>query len=148
MSHPDLENRSTPAHGALFPHREFPPHVALDRVRALIEQVLRRHPVPPPGFAALLTPLVDIGLRLESAAAGTLTLSRWYRRIAVSVRRCHQAKLQLAALVRAGAMTAAESQAIAVAVDTMIDRLHEAIGRAGLPDEAEAALPSSADGVP
>jgi hypothetical protein len=147
MTRPKANDQSVSTFDTLFPHRVFPPYVALEHVLERIGQVLRRQRDSPPDLERLFAPLADIAERVTSAASGELTLPRWYRRIVVSVRRCHQAKVQLPRYVRAGAMTVEESNDIGAAIDRLIDRLHEAIARADLPEATDVCSPSVADGL-
>jgi hypothetical protein len=137
-----------PAFDSLFPHRDFPPYVAVGRVHKLIGEVFKRQRDAPPNLDRLQSRLADVSERLIEAANGQLQLSRWYRRIAVSVRLCHETKVELIAYVRDGAIAEAEAHEIEDALDAVIARLHEALARPDLPDEVRASLASMMPMIP
>jgi hypothetical protein len=133
-----------PAHEGLFPQRDFPPYVALDRVRRSIDSVLARQCTQPPDLDRLQARVSAIAQRLVSLAQGHLRLFRWYRRIAVSVQMCQRARSTLPDYVRAGAMSDAEAAAIDRGLADVVERLRDELARPELPEEARATLPSAA----
>lgn len=141
MSADKVAFRVPPAHEQLFPHREFPPFIALEAVNRLLEDVVHRARDNPLDLDRLQAILIDVAERLVEAAQGNLSLSRWYRRLAVSMRLCHEAKQVIVAYARVEILSAAEAQALSDGVRAIIDRLNDAIARADLPDEVREAMP-------
>jgi len=125
----------------LFPQRHFQPYVALDQVNQMVGDVLARRRASPPNLERLQSLLSDVGKRLVSAAQGGLPVHRWYRRIAVSVRLCHQAQTCLSDYAGTDAMTAAEAASIRAGLDVVIARLNDALACLELPDDERALLP-------
>jgi len=128
-------------HDQLFPHREFPPFIALEAVNRQVDDIVHRERDSPLDLDRLQAILIDVAERLVEAAQGKLSLSRWYRRLAVSMRLCHEAKQVLIGYARVDILTAAEAQSLSDGIGRVIDRLNEAIARADLPDEVREAMP-------
>jgi hypothetical protein len=128
-------------HDQLFPHREFPPYIALEAVNRLLDEVVHRARDNPLDLDRLQAILIDVAERLVEAAQGNLSLPRWYRRLAVSMRLCHEAKQAIVAYARVDILTAAEARTLSDGVGAIIDRLNEAIARADLPDEVREGMP-------
>jgi hypothetical protein len=133
----------SPVPDMLFPQREFPPYLALDRVRRCIDSVLARQCTQPPDLDRLQARVSAIAQRLVSLAHGQLRLFRWYRRIAVSVQMCQRARLSLPDYVRIGAMSDAEAAAIDRGLGDVVERLRDELTRPELPTEARPHLPST-----
>ena len=109
----------------------------------MVGEVLKRQRASPPDLDRLQTVLADVADRLVSAAHGNLSLHRWYRRIAVSVRLCHQARVCLPGYARTGAMTVAEVSAIDAGLGCVIDRLNEALESVALSEDERVLLPKT-----
>ena len=138
----DKSKLTVPAiHDRLFPHREFPPFIALEAVNRQVDDVVHRARDSPLDLDRLQAILIDVAERLVEAAQGNLSLSRWYRRLAVSMRLCHEAKQVLIGYARVDILTTAEAQSLSDGIGRVIDRLNEAIARADLPDEVREAMP-------
>jgi hypothetical protein len=132
-----------PANDGLFPQRDFPPYVALDRVRRSIDSVLARQCTQPPDLDRLQARVSAIAQRLVSLAHGQLRLFRWYRRIAVSVQMCQRARRSLPEYLRLGAMSDVEAAAIDRGLGEVVGRLRDELTRPDLPDEASHFLPAT-----
>lgn len=129
-----------PCAPGLFPHRHYPPWIALARVFDLVGELLQRQRVPSE-LERLQVPLIDASERIVEAAAGELPVQRWHRRITMSIRLCQRAEESLAEYASMGAMTPAEAQAISAAIAEVVQRLTDVWTRAELPDEVRSALP-------
>jgi hypothetical protein len=139
---PDQARVLLPAtHDPLFPHREFPPYVALEAVNRQIDDLVHRARDSPLDLDRVQALLIDVAERLVEAAQGSLSLPRWYRRLAVSMRLCHEAKQALLGYARRGSLTVLEAQSLSDGIGGIVDRLNEAIARADLPDEVREAMP-------
>jgi hypothetical protein len=125
----------------LFPHRSFPPYVALDAVHRQIDELISRARDRPLDLDRVRAPMIEIAERLVEAAQGNLSLPRWYRRLAGSMRLCHEAKQALVGYARQGQLTTSEAQSLSDGIGHIIDRLNEAIVRADLPDEIREVMP-------
>lgn len=128
-------------HDQLFPHRDFPPFIALEAVNRQLDDVMHRARDNPLDLDRLQAILIDVAERLVEAAQGNLSLPRWYRRLAVSMRLCHEAKQAIVAYARIGILSPAEARTLSDGIGAIIDRLNEAIARADLPDEVREAMP-------
>jgi hypothetical protein len=133
--------RVPPIRDQLFPHREFPPFIALESVNRRLQDVVHRARDNPLDLDRLQAILIDVAERLVEVAQGNLSLSRWYRRLAVSMRLCHEAKQVIVAYARVEILTAAEAQALSDGVRAIIDELNDTIARADLPDEVREVIP-------
>ena len=129
-----------PCAPGLFPHRDYPPWIALTRVFDLIGELVQRQRVPSE-LERLQVPLIDASERIIEAASGDLPVRRWHRRIVSSIRLCRSAEASLAEYASMGAMTPAEAQAISAALDEVVQRLSDAWTRAELPEEIRSAMP-------
>ena len=125
----------------LFPHREFPPYIALEAVNRHLDDVIHRARDNPLDLDRLQAILIDVAERLVEAAQGNLSLPRWYRRLAVSMRLCHEAKQAIVAYARIDILSTAEARTLSDGIGAIIDRLNDAITRADLPDEVREAMP-------
>jgi hypothetical protein len=130
-----------PCAPGIFPHRDFPPWIALTHVFDQIGDLVRRQRVPSE-LERLQVPLIDASERIVEAASGDLPVQRWHRRLATSIRLCQRAEESLAEYASMGAMTPAEAKALSAAIDEVVRRLTEAWTRAELPDEVRSAMPA------
>lgn len=128
-----------PCSPSLFPHREFAPWIALTRVFDLIADALK-HPQVASDLGRLQVPLLDAAERIVEVASGGLSLPRWHRRIATSVKLCHDARESLPAYVAAGSLTEREGESIASGIDLVIDGLVDAYVYVELPDHIKVAM--------
>lgn len=129
-----------PCSRGLFPHRDFPPWIALARVFDLIGEATRR-PRVPSELERLQEPLVDASERIVEAASGELPVHRWHRRLAVSAKLCMQAQDSLASYATLGVLTSEQAIAISDAIDGVVRALIAVWEGIRLPDEVRAALP-------
>jgi hypothetical protein len=134
-----------PVDPGMFPQREFPPFVALERVQRLIDAVVARQRDRPPNLDRLQTRVAAISERLISLASGQLRLFRWYRRIAVSIRLARRAQLILLEYVQSRVMSDVEASRIDQELSEVIDALHDALAHPGLPDDITESFPSTTE---
>jgi hypothetical protein len=128
-----------PHNGELFPHRAFPPWIALTRVFDNLADALKRSPEKQ--LDHLEVPLIDASRRIAVIAGGDMPVQQWHRRIGVAIAYCERARNGIPEYVDAGVLTPSEGEAIGEAIDETIMRLVDVAARADIPDEVRATLP-------
>ncbi len=106
----------------LHPHRSDPAYLALDELNGFVREVLTAQRRPH-DLGELQGPLAELAEELVELASGGMTLRAYRRRCDAALRACREAKSSLPQLVKAQAMSAAQSLEIARQLDEIIARV-------------------------
>ena len=118
-----------------FSHRSHPAFIASEKLQKTIARVIDAQAVPNE-LDELQEPLADLILEIIEISAGGMSLVGWRRRYENAMKMCQLARHALPPLVRANAMSAAESLEIAHGIDAVAGALTDQL-LALCPPEAE-----------
>jgi hypothetical protein len=124
----------------LFPHRTFPPWMAIARIFELLAPVLQRESTTSI-IERLEAALIDASERIVIVAGGDMPARRWFRRIGVSIAYCERAWQAVDECTCREGLTRFEAAAIRDGLDEAIALLVDAAENADIPAEIRAELP-------